>query len=90
MTMTLMFAQARFGRGLSARMRRAGVMLRRFGAAWMRGLHEQRRREASRIIAHERYLASLDRAVPLEARARPKVVPLCRSPAPRPSRGGTI
>jgi hypothetical protein len=57
----------------------------------LRGLHEQRRREAARVIAHERYLAGLDRATRLDPDMRPKVVPLRRSPAMPPSQEcGTI
>lgn len=91
MTLTSTFAQVKSGSGMSARMRRIGAMLGRFGAAWMRGLHEQRRREAARIIAHERYLASFDRTARRDADPRPKIVPLRRAPATQPSQEcGTI
>ena len=91
MTMISTFPQMKSGNGISARMRRAGAMLRRFGAAWMRGLHEQRRREAARIIAHERYLAGLSQAARIDADPRPKIVPSRRAPATQPSQEcGTI
>ncbi len=91
MTMTSTFAQVKVGNGISARMRRVGAFLRRCGAAWLRGMHEQRRREAARVIAHERYLAGLDCATRLDPDVRPKVVPLRRSPVMQPSQEcGTI
>lgn len=91
MTMSSAFAQMKSVSGMSARLRRAGALLRRFGAVWMRGLYEQRRREAARIIAHERYLATLDRAARLGADLRPKIVAVRRAPSTQPSQEcGTI
>ena len=91
MTMTSTFTQVKSGSRMSARMRRFGAMLRRFGVAWMRGLHEQRRREAARIIAHERYLATLNRAARLDADARPRIERVRRAPATQPAQDcGTI
>ena len=55
------------------------------GAAYMQGLQEQRRREAARVLAHGRYLASLDNAARFGVDARPKIAPLRRSPATQPA-----
>jgi hypothetical protein len=85
------FGQVKSGSGMSENLRRAGALLRRFGKAWMRGLHEQRRREAARIIAHEHYLAALDRAARLGADARPRIARVHRAPATQPAQDcGTI
>jgi hypothetical protein len=68
--------------------RRVGAYLRRYGSFVLRGLHEQRRREAARILAHERYLAGVGGAARLDAvrlDERPKIVPLRRAPATQPS-----
>ena len=76
---------------MSDRVRRVGAFLRRSGAIWMRGLHEQRRRQAARIIAHEHYLATLDRAARLGADARPRIERVHRAPATQPAQDcGTI
>ncbi|MGN6570686.1 MAG: hypothetical protein ACTHLO_04650 [Pseudolabrys sp.] len=83
--MTSTFEQAKVGRGISARLRRFGRTLRSIGAAYMRGLQEQRRREAALILAHQRYVDSLDRAARFDADARPKIVPLRSAPATQPA-----
>jgi len=85
MTTLSMFGPAKTGNGLSAQAARVGTLLRRCGAALLTGLHEQRRREAARIIAHERYLSALNRAACLDVATSPRVVPLRRSPATQPS-----
>jgi len=85
------FAQVKTVSGMSESARRVGTLLRRFGKAWMRGLHEQRRREAARIIAHERYLGTLDRAARIDADARPRIERVRRAPATQPAQDcGTI
>lgn len=85
MTTISTLGQFKAGNGISAQAYRVGAMLRRCGAAFLTALHEQRRREAARIIAHGRYLAALDHAARLGAETLPKVVPLRRSPATQPS-----
>ena len=84
MTRILTFPAAKDD-GMAARARRVGAFLRHCGAAFMIGLHRQRRREAARILAHERYLDGLGRAAWVDADARPKVVALRRSPATQPA-----
>ncbi len=84
MTMLVTFGHVKDG-GISARARRLGAMVRRCGAALMMGLREQRRREAARVIAHQRYLGGLGCAARLDADMRPKVVRLRPSPATQPS-----
>ena len=85
MMTTTTYAQARTGRGIYARAYSLGAFLRRCGASLLMGLHEQRRREAARIVAGERYLSGPGGTAWSGADARPKVVPLRRSPATQPS-----
>jgi hypothetical protein len=84
MTRILTFPAPKGG-GVVARTRRLGAFLRRCGAALLMGLHEQRRREAARLLTHARYIDGLGHAARIDADARPKVVALRRSPATQPA-----
>lgn len=88
MTTLVQFDSAKKKSPARAAMRKLLARLRHGGAVLLFGLREQRRREAARIIAHERHLAGLSRVVRPEADAwdrRPKIVPLRKAPAMRPA-----
>ena len=70
---------------VGTRARRVGAFLRRCGATLLMGLHEQRRREAARVLAHARYLDGLAHAARFDSDSRPKIVPLRQSPSTQPA-----